>query len=67
MRNDTTDNIGNWITFEFKKSGLSVHDFIEQQVNAGIAFDVTEETFHSIVNNDIVSHYYTNNRWYAKY
>lgn len=67
MRNERTDQLGDQATDQYKKSGLTVTGFIQDMVKTRTAFDTTESTFHTIDRNDIVSYYFANGRWFAKY
>ena len=67
MRNARTDFLGDQATEQFKKSGLTVAGFIQDMVKNHEAFDTRENAFHTIDQDDIMSYYFANGRWFAKY
>jgi len=67
MRDARIDELGEIATSVFRKSGLSMKEFIQNMVKTAAAFDTTESTFHTVDRDDIVSYYFANGRWFAKY
>lgn len=67
MRNDRTDWLGYAIQKQYKQSGLSTKEFVEKLKNTGEVFDTGDDYFHFIDGNEIVSAYFTQSSWYAKY
>ena len=67
MRTDKTDMIADMTNSAFKKSKLSVEQFINKLVQKGIVFDCSEKSYHIIDNDEIVSLYFAGGRWNAKY
>ena len=67
MRTDYLDRLADITNRSFKKSKLTVSQFIETLKDVGVAFDCTESSYHIIDNDEIVSFYFTGNQWNAKY
>lgn len=67
MRNTTTDLLGNKCNRAFKDSGLNIPTFINWVVRKGGAFDVTVDSFCCVRDGRIVTFYFAENNWYAKY
>lgn len=69
MRNDFTDMIGNNVTELFHRLNMPIKEFIDHLIDKIGAFDITNNSFHVIECNCVVSVYYNTNRnrWYAKF
>jgi len=67
MRTGRTDLIGNITNRAFRKSKLTVSQFIETLKDVSIAFDDGDRSYHIIDNDEIVYVYFASGRWNAKY
>jgi len=67
MRTIRTNMIGDITNRAFKKSKLTVSQFIETLKDVSIAFDYSDTSYHIIDNDEIVYVYFAGGRWNAKY
>jgi len=62
-----TDYIGNMTNKAFRKSKLSVIQFIQKLEQKGLVFDCSKTSYHTIDNDEIVFLYFAGGQWNAKY
>lgn len=66
MRNDLTEGLGNALNRAFTKSRMSAREFIEYLKQTRKVFDTTDSSFHAVVEGEVMTFYFTNNRWWCK-